>query len=783
MNYSISKKIGLVAFIIVAITMTLLITTLLTTQHKTSISAIEQEQMLTGELLVKSLAFSMREGLADFQPLADAIETMENTEHVSIKPTEIAAGNAVNYDDFEKQIVETREAGFIFEDYNDIRVSRVGIPMFADISCVDCHDVNEGDLMVVVSIRGSLEDTYSYLGKQKAGTITFGLIAVILASVLIFLMVEKRIVVIIRQCVEFAKQMAVGDFSGRLNVQAKDETGELADSFNTLIENFHQKTEAMSKISVGNLSTEVSIASNKDTLGQAMETVRKNLVKLSYETSNLVESAILGRIDEQASTAGLEGEFKTIIGGLNEVVHTFKGHFDSIPMPIMIVDNELNIVYMNKAGTGLGETTLNGLKGTKCFNYFKTTDCKTENCACARAIKTGRTAQSATVAHPGQHTLEIDYVGTPIHDREGNVIGALEVVSDQTAIKKAQKKIEVCNAFQTTEVEKITEVFNKLASGDLTLAYQTFAGTHETSEVKSAFDELAISVNETRESLSAIMHEIYSSANQVATGSSQVSSASQELSMGATNQASTLEEISSSMTMISGKAEQNESIASSAKELTQAAGHVARQGSDKMRQMVDAMNDINTSSSEIQKIIKAIDEIAFQTNLLALNAAVEAARAGIHGKGFAVVAEEVRNLAGRSAQAAKETAELIEGSVARAKRGTGIAGETNAALQEIVDNIEHVSDLISQIASESKDQTLAINQVTEALGQVDMVTQSNSANAEESASTAEELSAQAVNLKNLLERFQLIDQGSELFESKEDFEQRLIATHTIQKEA
>jgi methyl-accepting chemotaxis protein len=296
------------------------------------------------------------------------------------------------------------------------------------------------------------------------------------------------------------------------------------------------------------------------------------------------------------------------------------------------------------------------------------------------------------------------------------------------------------DAFADNLQNEILTAFKKLAEGDFTF---------------EANGLIKAPLAKANQSLNELMEQIRATSEQIAVGSSQVSDTSQSLSQGATETASSLEEISASMNEMASQTKLNAGNASQANQLSTQAKGAAEQGTARMQAMVGAMADINASSQNISKIIKTIDEIAFQTNLLALNAAVEAARAGQHGKGFAVVAEEVRNLAARSAKAARETAELIEGSVRKVESGAEIADKTAEALDEIVDGITKVTTLVAEIAAASNEQAQGISQVNIALSQVDQVTQQNTANAEESAASSEELSGQARQLQQMLEQFKL----------------------------
>ncbi len=257
-----------------------------------------------------------------------------------------------------------------------------------------------------------------------------------------------------------------------------------------------------------------------------------------------------------------------------------------------------------------------------------------------------------------------------------------------------------------------------------------------------------------------IIADLTHGAEQVSSASGQVSSASQSLAEGATEQAAGLQETSSSLEEMSSMTKQNADNAQQANTLAAQTKSAAYEGAQSMKRMSQAIADIQKSADETSKIIKVIDEIAFQTNLLALNAAVEAARAGEAGKGFAVVAEEVRNLAMRSAEAAKNTASLIEGSVKNAKNGVEISSEVSKKLEEIVAHVGKTTDLVAEIAAASTEQAQGIEQINTAVSQMDKVTQQNAAAAEESASAAEELSAQAQQMHSVVQQLVALVDGS-----------------------
>ncbi|RZI40962.1 hypothetical protein EGT07_21560 [Herbaspirillum sp. HC18] len=258
-----------------------------------------------------------------------------------------------------------------------------------------------------------------------------------------------------------------------------------------------------------------------------------------------------------------------------------------------------------------------------------------------------------------------------------------------------------------------------------------------------------------QESLSRVVSNVRTNAEGVATASVQIAQGNGDLSSRTEQQASALEETAASMEQLGSQVKQNADSARQANQLAQDASAVAVKGGGIVEEVVDTMKSINASSHKISEIISVIDGIAFQTNILALNAAVEAARAGEQGRGFAVVATEVRSLAGRSAQAAKEIKALINASVERVEQGTALVDQAGITMHEIVQSIRHVTDIMGEISAASNEQSIGVSQVGEAIAQMDEVTQHNAALVEEMAAAAENLKAQAQELVQAVSVFKL----------------------------
>lgn len=344
--------------------------------------------------------------------------------------------------------------------------------------------------------------------------------------------------------------------------------------------------------------------------------------------------------------------------------------------------------------------------------------------------------------------LEIEMVAAKICDGD---LDAKITYESKDELGILSEKMRSLTATMKKIISDVDYLLGEMADGNFNVrsrARDSYVG---------AFSSLLAAVRRINSGLSNTLGQINQASDQVASGGDQVSSGAQALSQGATEQASSVEELAATITEISRQVKENSENAAQAGAKANEVGREMMESNQQMKAMIDAMGEISHASSEIGKIIKTIEDIAFQTNILALNAAVEAARAGAAGKGFAVVADEVRNLANKSQEASKNTSALIENSIRAVENGTQIADKTAQSLLAAVEGAKDVAATVDKISAATTEQAEAIDQVTQGIDQISAVVQTNSATSQQSAAASEELSSQAQMLKNLVGRFRLRD--------------------------
>ena len=477
---------------------------------------------------------------------------------------------------------------------------------------------------------------------------------------------------------------------------------------------------------------------------------------------------------------------------------------NEIPTPVMVVDREFNVQFMNPSGARALGKTPEQCAGLKCFNLFNTEHCNTPDCQVKKAMDQDGVFTNDTVAKLPGGELPIRYTGAPLKDKDGNIVGALEYVLDISKemevthgvlrlamaavegkldaradvkkfggnyrqivqgvndtldaivrplnvaadyvdrISKGDMPEEITDEYKGdfNEIKKNLNMLIKAMNEVTTLAKEIASGNLMVRvEKRSQQDELMMALDRMVEDLTKIAGNVQDAADQVATGSQQISSGAEEMSQGATQASASVEEISSSMEEMNSTVSQNADNAKETASIAEKAAKDAQEGAKSVFDTVKAMKDI-------AERIGIIEEIARQTNMLALNAAIEAARAGDAGRGFAVVAAEVRKLAERSQTAAKEIGGLSGTSVE-------VAEKAGKLIEEIVPGIQKTSELVQEINASSAEQADGIQQVTKAIQQLDQVIQQNASATEEMSSTSEELAGQAEQLRDAASFFKI----------------------------
>ncbi len=629
-----------------------------------------------------------------------------------------------------------------------------------------------------------------------------GILAVI-GSIIISIAIIKNIRHPLQIIVEGAMNIASGDLSTPVELHRNDEIGQLGEAFRTMQQTLQHRVDIADRIAHGQIDVDIKINSDKDRLGMVMTTLRDRLKvivdavrimgteqaegdsdamvdtdqfegvfrEMAVETNNAVRihveniRTILSLLSEY-SRGDLRKELPSLPGkqaGANHAMHELRNNLIQIVAAVKslaarAIDGQLSSRADTEQFQGVFREMVDGINRT----LDEISKPILEAAYVLGAMAEGDLSQRVSGDYKGDHALIKDAVNQTASSiqrlsTDTNMLvqtalaGDLSNRADEHTHEGDFRMIveginQSLDAF-LQPISAVIQVLSIVAQGDLTPSVQ--------GEYKGDLAILQSSLNQTLQSLNELLARVAYIAEQVNAGSGHLTDMSQNLSEGAVQQAASLEQIASTMQQIGLQARQSMENAMKTDQFADAARSSAVKGNHQMERVEQAMTEIRSSSSDISKVIKVIDEIASQINLLALNAAVEAARAGEAGEGFAVVADEVYDLAQRSADAVRETTELIENSIERVEEGTIIVTDTAKSFEEIVRRATDVSTLITQIAIASKEQSRGIEQISSALLNVERITQSNAANSQETASAAEQLENMASRLHEMLEKFQL----------------------------
>ena len=586
------------------------------------------------------------------------------------------------------------------------------------------------------------------------------LIGIYVGSIALFFIVSRALRPL-KSLAEAAKQVAQGNMQVNFNVSRNDEIGQVSRSFMDILQRFTALT---------------------NNFKEAEHAVRRGDMLYRLEDSDL------------------PGAYNEILSGANSILDEFVGILNVIAEPLIIVDQRMKVLFANRTIIELTNMTGQSPRGLHVNDFLKGD--VVNNPAMLKCFREGQLA-SCEIQLPlnPKKTFDFYFNAIPIKDTFGNSVGAFLLLADITPIRDTGRVSDKLSKYRQERTEKLTnDIVAAFSEGNLTLDISSSPYDNDTQEIAQEFDRIEgilqqstntikgyidelqfvlesmskkdfnkkieqwymgdffsikDSVNMILDNMNNFFAELSASSLYVKQGAGIIADTAQSMVNNFNEQYNATTEINLSMNRITKDINQNVDNAQEATRLSALSQEAARQGNAQMADMQTAMNEIRESSGTVAGIIKTVESIAFQTKLLALNAAIEAARAGKHGKGFAVVAEEVRGLASRSAEAAKESATMIEASMEKVDMGVAIAGTTAKSFTQIADTITSIGKVIDDISISSASQAQAIENIEGIIKRISDMAQSNTAVVNQNAATTEELTSQAEVLRSMIAEFKL----------------------------